>query len=231
MAESKDALEQIAVTLGTDIGINSIGSASSVDKFHQDETNSKLNKAQYTQVVLEFMYLFLHLVDRISFGIVKSEENRAQFLDLLFHQIVKWFQTGKTLESKFPPDASAKLKKFELELPLEEKIKVSSHYKTIWQPDKQIPENVLMDSFLPEEMNERNLEYAKYELVPNEDGSWDNTVYRKFAEHISEVVTGKTGFAEDTFPYIMNIIIIAHNSSASLNIRGKLEKIPQKQMD
>jgi len=211
----KGSLGDVAASLAVDIFKEVTFCANSVDEFLQKgkRTKYKIDPPRYTQLALEFIFLFIHLTDKIAFGVFGSER-RAHFMDVLV------FWINKVITQDITPYLSPKFKK---EMSFEEKIKVSNHYRTLLaDKNQQFLEKVKLGSFDHEELNARNSEYSNYrKLFAEKNEPFKDTLFWEFGKHVSEVVAGNP----DNVSYIMLGIELAVNSFKKLDIHEKLQKM------
>lgn len=204
-----DTVDEIAADLSVDIFNEAISCADSVDEFFKKENiaKSEMDPPRYTQTALEFIFLFLHMTDRIAFEAFEPEK-RSHFMDVLV------FWIAKDIAEDLTPYLSPKFRK---EMSLGEKIKVSHHYRTLWaDKDQQFSESIKLSGFNTEELNARNSEYSNYEKRFNKP--FTHTLFWEFGGHISEVVYGDPSYLK----CVTLGIELAGNSFAKLGIHEKL---------
>lgn len=160
----KDTLDEVTAGLSADIFKEAISCADSVEKFQKKEAEAKseIDSLQYRQLAIEFMFLFIHLSDRIAFGLLGSEK-RSRFMNLLA------FWTNKVISEDIAPY-------------------ISSKFKTA----VQIAPKISFVGFGHEQLNERNIEYGKYKkLFPEKNEDYKNTPFWEFGKHVSKIVAGQ----------------------------------------
>jgi len=215
--DRKESFDDIAAGLAVQIFKEATSCANSVDEFSKEfskkenGTKSEIYCPQYTQLVLEFIFLFVHLTDRIAFGVF-GLERRAHFMDSLAFWINKIMEDATLY---FSP-------KFKKEMSVGEKIRVSNHYRTLLATKgHEFLETIMMGSFDHEELNARSSEYSNYKkLFPEENESYKNTLFWEFGKHVSEVVTGHP----TDITYITFAIRLAVNSVKNLDVQEKLKR-------
>lgn len=134
----KDILVEVAVSLAVRIFKASINCAERI------ELKYPLDSIEYRKVVLEFLFLFMHLTDRLTYVFFsKEKEKRETFFDVLLYYIYDISVNGaQYLSPKFETEAVEK-----------------------------IDENVTftMKGYNPEEFNKRQFEYSTHkEFMPDQ---------------------------------------------------------------
>jgi len=160
----KDILNEIAAGLSVDIFKEAISCAESVEKFQKKEVKGKseIDSLQYRQLAIEFMFLFIHLSDRIAFGLLGSEK-RSQFMDLLA------FWMNRMISEDIATY-------------------ITSKFKTA----VQIIPKISFVGLDHEQLNERNIEYSKYKkLFPEKNEAYKDTLFWEFGKHVSKIVAGQ----------------------------------------
>lgn len=174
-------------TVAENVFNNASHCADETEEVVKKELGINIFSIQYTQIVCEFLYFFLYLIDRYCCNEFNLDK-RDRIMDPLIYGI--YYTTDENIIPVVNP-------KFQRKMTLAEKIKVSDIEKKQCWKQKEIIEN--MDritipslSFSKDsEWIQRCKEYSNYEIIWESYGSpFKDTVWGECIKHIYEIAYG-----------------------------------------
>lgn len=153
-----------------------------VDQYVQSEGDGELTPLVFSQTVEEFVILSLHLTDRTAFQAVGATR-RSELMDQLSPEIQSLLGPGsvKRLSAKLVGSCT-----------WEDKFQVSLLARAGLSTKKSaFFGKVRLESFfvfLPDDLNQRNAEYAGMKLFADTSEPLKGTLFWEFGGHVSEVV-------------------------------------------
>ncbi len=169
----KNTLEEVTSHLAVKIFKVSVLCADLIEKDLEKEY--KIDSAKYRKIVLEFLFLFMHLADRDTFALFDPKK-RALVVDSLYGHIAFISADGaQYITPKF-----------------ETSVKIAEVGTA----------KVFLRGYNINQFNQRHQEYETYkELIGGEEGR-KGTLFWEFSKHISEIVVGST---DDLFCRLISI--------------------------
>lgn len=210
---SDDILDGIVPSIAVDIFKEAVSSVNELEKLCISKGRAELATPQYSQITFEYLYLFVHFIDRIAFGLF-GPEKRSEVLDQVY------FWTNKIITENISKYIDSK---FEGSITLDDKIKVNNRYEKLLT-DKKLSSldlrKIRLEGFDFEELNERNTEYSKYQVF-TKDGE-----LKRLLSVLSKNILGVIDkeLLNDTI-YEKFICELSIKATKNLEIQKKLEKV------